>query len=172
MRVEENKVVTLDFKVYDKDSNELLEDTKELGPFFYIHGIGAFIPKIEEAVEGKKQGETVCVELTPDEGYGNYDPELIEEMNREDFSEFDDIYEGLEFIADMDDDTEQTYTIKEIIDDKVIIDGNHPFSGKNLKFEIVISNIRDAQDEELEDGVPHFHGFDSDTDLLNLTDEE
>ena len=36
MKITENAVVTLEFKVYDNDTNELLEDTKEVGPFFYI----------------------------------------------------------------------------------------------------------------------------------------
>ncbi len=159
MRIEENKVVTLDFKVYDVDTKELLEDTAELGPFFYIHGIGAFIPKIEEVLEGKEKGYVGTLELTPEEGYGEYDPELLDEMSRADFVEFDDIYEGMEFIADMDDDTEQNYVIKEIEDDKVMVDGNHPFSGKNLRFELNVTDVRDATDVELEHGHVHFHGF-------------
>ena len=70
--------------------------------------------------------------ISPEEGYGEYDEELIEEMNKEDFVEFDDIYEGMEFIADMDDGTEQQYVITSIEDEVVTADGNHPFAGKNL----------------------------------------
>ncbi|MGL6064349.1 MAG: FKBP-type peptidyl-prolyl cis-trans isomerase [Fusobacteriaceae bacterium] len=159
MRIEENKVVTLDFKVYDVETKEILEDTAELGPFFYIHGIGAFIPKIEEELEGKEKGYLGTLELSPEEGYGEYDPELLDEMSKADFVEFDDIYEGMEFMADMDDDSEQNYVIKEIEDDKVIVDGNHPFSGKNLRFELTVTDVRDATDAELEHGHAHFHGF-------------
>ncbi|MGL4688088.1 MAG: FKBP-type peptidyl-prolyl cis-trans isomerase [Fusobacteriaceae bacterium] len=160
MRIEENKVVTLDFKVYDVETKEILEDTAELGPFFYIHGIGSFIPKIEEELEGKEKGYIGTLELSPEEGYGEYDPELLDEMSRADFVEFDDIYEGMEFMADMDDDSEQSYIIKEIDDDKVIVDGNHPFSGKNLRFELNVTDVRDATDVELQHGHAHFHGFD------------
>lgn len=159
MKVEENKVITLDFKVYDNDTKELLEDTSELGPFFYIHGIGAFIPKIEEALEGKAKGFSTTVLLTPEEGYGEYDEELTDEMSKSEFVEFDDIYEGMEFIADMDDGSEQNYVITEIDDELVKIDGNHPFSGRNLKFELTVSDIREATDEELESGEPRFPGF-------------
>lgn len=160
MRVEENKVVTLDFTVYDNDTNEVLESTSDLGPFFYIHGIGAFIPKIEEALEGKDKGFQTTLTLAPEEGYGDYDAELVDEMQKSDFEEeFDDIYEGMEFIADMDDGSEVNYVVKEIDEDKVIVDGNHPFAGKNLRFEVTVTDVRDASEEELEHGHPHFHGF-------------
>lgn len=160
MRIEENKVVTLEFNVYDNDTNEILEATSELGPFFYIHGIEAFIPKIEESLEGKDKGFQTIVHLTPEEGYGEFDAELIDEMDRADFEEeFDDIYEGMEFIADMDDGSELNYIVKEIDDDKIIVDGNHPFAGKNLRFEVTVTDVREATDEELEHGHPHFHGF-------------
>lgn len=160
MRIEENKVVTLDFTVYDNDTNEVLESTSDLGPFFYIHGIGAFIPKIEEALEGKDKGFQTTLTLSPEEGYGDYDAELVDEMQKSDFEEeFDDIYEGMEFIADMDDGSEVNYVVKEIDEDKVIVDGNHPFAGKNLRFEVTVTDVRDASEEELEHGHPHFHGF-------------
>jgi FKBP-type peptidyl-prolyl cis-trans isomerase SlyD len=159
MRIEENKVVTLEFKVYDNDTNELLEDTKEVAPFFYIQGIGAFIPKVEEELEGKEAGYKATITLTPEEGYGEYDDDLIVEMDKAEFSDFDDIYEGLDFIADMDDGSEQSFVIKSIEDDVVVADGNHPFAGRNLRFELEVTEVREATDEELEHGHPHFHGF-------------
>lgn len=160
MRVDENKVVTLEFTVYDNDTNKKLEATADLGPFFYIHGIGAFIPKIEDALEGREKGYTTTLTLTPEEGYGDYDEDLIDEMLVSDFDEeFDEIKEGMEFIADMDDGSEVTYVIKKIDGDKVIVDGNHPFAGKTLRFEVKVDGIREASDEELEHGHPHFNGF-------------
>ena len=159
MKIAENAVVTLEFKVYDNDTNELLEDTKEVGPFFYIHGIGAFVPKIEEGLEGQERGFKTVMTLSPEEGYGEYDEELIEEMNKADFEEFDDIYEGMEFIADMDDGSEQQYVITSIEDDIVTADGNHPFSGRNLRFEVEVTGVREASEVELEHGHPHFEGF-------------
>ena len=95
MKVVKGNVITLEFKVYDNDTNELLEDTKDVGPFFYIHGEGQFVPKVEEILEGKEKGFSTTIMISPEEGYGEYDEELIEEMNKEDFVEFDDIYEGM-----------------------------------------------------------------------------
>lgn len=159
MRIEENKVVTLEFKVYDNDTNELLEDTKEVHPFFYVHGIGTYVPKIEDELEGKDVGYKTTVTLTPDEGWGDRDEDLVSEMDKADFSEFEDIYVGLEFIADMDDGSEQPFVITDIEDDTVVVDGNHPFAGRNLRLEIEVTGVREATEEELEHGHPHFHGF-------------
>ena len=44
MKIEKERVVTLDFVVYDNDTNEVLEDTNDVSPFFYIHGTGQFLP--------------------------------------------------------------------------------------------------------------------------------
>ena len=159
MKVLKDNVITLEFKVYDNDTNELLEDTKEVGPFFYIHGEGQFVPKVEEILEGKEKGFSTTIMISSEEEYGEYDEELIEEMKKEDFVEFDDIYEGMEFIADMDDGTEQQYVITSIEDDIVTADGNHPFAGKNLRFEVQVTGIRKATEEELEHGHVHFQGF-------------
>lgn len=159
MKIAESNVVTLEFKVYDNDTNELLEDTKEVEPFFYIHGLGNFVPKIEETLEGQEKGFKTVMTLTPEEGYGDYDEELVEKMDKADFEEFEDIYEGLEFIADMDDGTEQQYVITAIEDDVVTADGNHPFAGKNIRFEVEVTGVREATEKELEHGHPHFEGF-------------
>ncbi len=162
MKVSKDKVITLEFKVYDSKTNELLEDTKDVGPFFYIHGEGQFVPKVEETLEGKEKGFSTTIILSPEEGYGDYDEDLIEKMDKKDFVEFDDIYEGMEFIADMDDGSEQQYVITSIDDDVVTADGNHPFAGKTLRFEVEVAGVREATPEELEHGHVHFHGFDDD----------
>ena len=119
MKIGENKVVTLEYKVYDADTKELLEDTTELGPYFYIQGMGQFLPKIEAALDGKSKGHKLKIEIPMDEAYGDYDEELVE----------------------------------------VYTDSNHPFSGRNLLFEVEVADVREATDEELDHGHVHFHGF-------------
>ena len=157
--ISEGKVVTVEFKVYDNDTNELLEDTKEVGPFFYIQGMGAFVPKIEEVLTGQKAGYKDTVSLTVEEGYGERDEELVVEMDRKDFVEFEDIYVGLDFIADLEDGSEQSFVITKVEDDVVTADGNHPFAGRNVRFELEVLGVREATDKELEFGEPLFEGF-------------
>ncbi len=157
--VSDGKVITVEFKVYDHNTGELLEDTKEIAPFFYIQGMEEFIPKIEKALEGNKVGFATTVVVPMEEGYGEHDEELVMEMDRAEFADFEDIYVGLDFIADLEDGEEQSFVITEIEDDTVVADGNHPFAGKDVKFEIEVIGIREATDKELEFGEPLFEGF-------------
>ena len=79
MKIAENSVVTLEYKVYDAETKELLEDTADLGPYFYIQGMGQFLPKVEAALDGKTKGYKTSIEIPMDEAYGPYDEELAED---------------------------------------------------------------------------------------------
>lgn len=160
MKIGENKVVTLEYKVYDAATKELLEDTQELGPYFYIQGFGQFLPKIEAALDGKIKGYKTSIEVAMNEAYGNYDEDLVEELTRKDFEEFDDIYEGMEFVVELEDGSEMISVITEIDGDKIYTDSNHPFCGRDLLFEVEVKDVREASAEELDHGHVHFHGFD------------
>ena len=107
----------------------------------------------------KKQVTKTKVTLTAEEGYGEYDEDLVMEMDKADFAEFEDIYEGLDFIADLDDGSEQSFVITKIEDDVVTADGNHPFAGKDVRFEIEVTGVREATEKELEKGEALFQGF-------------
>ena len=121
--------------------------------------MGQFLPKIEAALDGKSKRHKLKIEIPMDEAYEDYDEELVEELTKADFADFDDIYEGMEFVVELEDGTEMIAVITEIDGDKVYTDSNHPFSGKNLLFKVKIANVKKATDEELDHGHVHFHGF-------------
>ena len=120
MKIGENKVVALDYKVYDADTKELLEDTAELGPYYYIQGMGLFLPKIEAALDSRSKGYKTTIEIPMEEAYGDYDEELVEELTKADFADFEDIYEGMEFVVELEDGSEMVAVITEIDGDKVL----------------------------------------------------
>lgn len=162
MKITENSVVTLDVQVYDSDTKELLEDTNDIGPFQYIQGTGAYVPAIELALDGKSKGYKTSINLTPEQAYGEYNEDDTEVLSREDFSEFDDIYEGMEFVVETEEGYELDAKILTIDGDEITVDYNHPFASKNLTFEIEVLGVREASPTELEHGHVHFHGFDED----------
>ena len=83
MKIGENKVVALDYKVYDADTKELLEDTAELGPYYYIQRYGDYsYQKIEAALDSKSKGYKTTIEIPMEEAYGDYDEELVEELTK------------------------------------------------------------------------------------------
>ena len=153
MKIEKNKVVLLDFELRDSDGI-LLENSETDGNLPYIHGIGNFLPVLEDALEGKKIGDELEINVSPENGYGEYDQEHVFYISKDNFDDFDTVSVGMEFHLETDDGP-LLCTVKEIEDNKVLIDANHPYAGKKLKFKLKILNIRDATKEELEHGHVH-----------------
>ncbi len=153
MKIEKNKVVLLDFELTDGDGI-VLENTDTSGELPYIHGLGNLLPVLEKSLEGKEVGQDIEVTVSKEDGYGEYDEENVFYISKDNFDQFDDIYEGLEFNAQTDDGP-LLCTIKSIEDDQVLIDANHPYAGKTLNFKFRVLSIRDATEEELEHGHVH-----------------
>ena len=156
-QVERNSVVPLDYRVTDPDG-ELVDAGQE--PLVYLHGgYDDIFPKIEEALHGKKVGESVVVKMQPDDAFGEYDAELIQMESRKGFPK--ELEVGMQFEGvpeGGDDDDILIYRVTEIADDKVVLDGNHPLAGMALVFTCTVTSIRPASAEEIEHGHVHEDG--------------
>jgi FKBP-type peptidyl-prolyl cis-trans isomerase SlyD len=154
MQVARNTIVTLDYNVTDPDG-DLVDAGKE--PLIYLHGgYDDIFPTIEEALQGKKVGETVVVKMQPDEAFGEYDADLIEIEPRKDFPR--ELQIGMQFEGlpeGTDDDEALIYRVTEITDDKVVLDGNHPLAGMALVFTCTVTAVRPASAEEIAHGHSH-----------------
>lgn len=154
MQIAANTVVTLSYKLFSA-SGELIEETS--APISYLHGghHGIF-PGIEEALAGKKVGETCSVLLEPDDAFGEYDAELVRVETPDRFP--DDVKVGMQFEESVDDDdgAMRIFTVTDIAGGKVVVDGNHPLAGQRLRFDCRVLDVRQATPDELEHG--HVHG--------------
>lgn len=154
MQVLKDTVVTLDYSVADPEGN-VVDPGRE--PLVYLHGgHDDIFPKIEEALHGKRVGDTVQVKLQPDEAFGEYDPDLVQVEDRSKFPETLEVgmqFEGSEETGDEDDFV--IYRVTEIADDSVVLDGNHPLSGTALMFTCTVTAVRPASEEELAHGHVH-----------------
>jgi FKBP-type peptidyl-prolyl cis-trans isomerase SlyD len=161
MKVQKNTIVSLKYRLTDTEGH-LIEESA--GPMIYLHGgyEGTF-PKIEEAVDGHDIGYETTIQLEPNDAFGDYDPELLKIEARSRFPEPLEVgmqFEGLldtteatEAEAD-DDEDPLIYTVTDLAEDKVVLDGNHPLAGIALNFWLQISDVREATEEELEEGHP------------------
>ena len=160
-QVVKNSVVTLDYNVTDPDG-VLVDAGQE--PLVYLHGgYDDIFPLIEEAVHGKKIGESVVVKMQPDDAFGEYDAELVQIESRKDFPKELEVgmqFEGLPEGAS--DDDLLIYRVTEIADDKVVLDGNHPLAGMALIFTCTVTGVRPASEEEIAHG--HIHDAHGDCD--------
>lgn len=153
MQIGKDTVVSLHYQLYDTEG-ELIEKTD--APVEYLHGgYGGMFPAVEKALEGKDVGETCKVRLAPDDGFGDYDAELVHVEPREKFPS--NVEVGMQFEGAGDSSNETVvYTVTEIAEGKVVVDGNHPLAGQTLHFECTVEDVRAASEEEISHG--HVHG--------------
>jgi len=125
-------------------------------PLVYLHGgYDGIFPMLEEALHGKKVGDTLQVKLQPDDAFGEYDEELIMVEDAKLFPDNIEIGMSFERVSD-DGEEDQVYRITEIAEGKVVVDGNHPLAGVALMFDITVAEVRPATAEEITHG--HVHG--------------
>jgi len=153
MLIAKDMVVSLHYELTDSSGN-LIEKTDE--PISYLHGgYDGIFPKVEEALHEQAVGYSCTVSMEPEHTFGEYDSELIRMEPRNAFP--DDVEIGMRFEgAAEDSDDYLIYTVTDIADDKIVVDGNHPLAGMKLNFACTVTDIRPATAEEIEH--QHVHG--------------
>lgn len=155
MRIAKDTVVSLQYILTDA-AGELLEKTEQ--PVNYLHGgYDGIFPMVEERLQGKDVGEHCVVEMTADDAFGEYDHDLVRVEPRSLFPS--NVEVGMQFEGGSegaDDDDYMLYTVVEVTDQDVTVDGNHPLAGKALKFDCTVTAVRAATAEEINHG--HVHG--------------
>ena len=155
MTIKENSAVSFHYTLTD-DDGQTLDSSAGKDPLAYLHGAGNIIPGLESALEGKAVGDAMVVAVTAAEGYGEVQQELIQEVPRDAFQGVDSIEVGMQFEAQTGQGGNVPVTVTAVTDEVVTVDGNHPLAGKNLNFDVSIEDVREATEEELEQG--HING--------------
>ena len=135
----------------------------------YLHGgyEGTF-PKIESLLDGQDVGYETTIQLEPNEAFGEYDPELLKIEPRTRFPEPLEVGMQFEGVPDAgaedesdqlsaatdDEDEPLIYTVTDVADNQVVLDGNHPLAGMALRFWVQVEDVRAATDEEIENRHP------------------
>jgi FKBP-type peptidyl-prolyl cis-trans isomerase SlyD len=153
MKIAKDTVVSIDYELFDT-SGKLIEKTE--APIEYLHGgYRGIFPLVERALDGKLAGESVRVRLEPDDAFGDYDEELLHVEKRDAFPA--NVEVGMRFEGSAQDSEEvMVYTVTDVADDKVVVDGNHPLAGQALDFSCKVNSVRVATEEETTHG--HVHG--------------
>ncbi|MGQ5523588.1 FKBP-type peptidyl-prolyl cis-trans isomerase [Chitinimonas sp. PSY-7] len=155
MEIAKNSVVALQYEMFDAEGTSL-DKTQPDEPMVYLHGgYDGIFPVVEEALHGKKVGEKIDVTMEPDDAFGEYDAELVRIESQDVFPA--ELEVGMMFEADDPESGDvMLFTVTEIADGKVVVDGNHPLAGKRIRFVATIAEVRAASKEELDHG--HVHG--------------
>lgn len=155
MKIGKDTAVTLTYQLTTL-SGELLEEATLESPAVYLHGgYDGIFPKVEESLEGKITGDELDVVLEPNDAFGEYDAELVRVEPAHLFPQEVQIGMQLEGASE-DGENVMLYTVTDVAEGQVVVDGNHPLSGQSLRLQCRVQDIRAALPEEVEHG--HVHG--------------
>ena len=154
MQIAQNSVVAFHYTLTN-DAGEVLDSSEGRQPLTYLHGAGNIIPGLERQLEGRAAGDKLNVAVSPEEGYGEVQPQLVQEVPRDAFQGVDNVEPGMQFQADTQGGPLMV-TVTKVDNDTVTVDGNHPLAGQKLNFDVEIATVRAASEEEVQHG--HVHG--------------
>ncbi|MCM5678303.1 peptidylprolyl isomerase [Schlegelella sp. S2-27] len=144
-------VVSLTWRLEDT-LGHLIDELTEPVEFFF--GGDDLLGKVEEAIEGQQTGFETRLQLEPEQAFGDYNPDLVFFEERGIFPEH--VEPGMQFDGLPEGSTTQgmpndlIYTITEVYDSHVVLDGNHPLAGIALRLSLKVRDVREASGEEIE----------------------
>ena len=155
MKVENNKMVAVDYTL--TVDGQVADQSRPGQPMEFIFGTGALLPKFEAAIAGLEPGEKVSFTLTPDEGYGHTIADAIIDLPKSTFMvdgklAEDILFAGSRIPMSNAEGQHMIGVVKEITDDTVKMDFNHPMADKTLNFDVEVISVRDLTPEDLAGG--------------------
>ena len=154
MKIANNCVVSFHYTLTDEDG-QTLDSSDGREPLAYLHGHNGIIPGLENELTGKGQGDSLQVVVQPQDGYGEFNPQLLQQVPREAFQGVESIEPGMQFQAQGEGGQAQMVVVREVTDEAVLVDGNHPLAGQVLNFDVTIESVREASEEEIAHGHAH-----------------
>jgi FKBP-type peptidyl-prolyl cis-trans isomerase SlyD len=151
-------IVEIEYELFDADG-ELVENSKEGGPMVYLHGNEEIPEGLEKELEGRQKGDKLHVALPPGEAYGEYNPDGLVSVPREQFPPDAEIVPGDWIdvtLADAEGKEPQDaesieMKVIEISPESIVLDANHPLAGQACSFDLTILSVRKASAEEIEE---------------------
>lgn len=155
--IESNARVVLDYTLRDVDDDVIDASDAENGePIVYVHGYGMLVPGLERALAGLAVGDEKDVIVSPEEGFGERDEELVLEIDRSEMPRPESVEVGDELIAESPDGEEAVMRVVDVTPEAVVLDGNHPLAGETLRYSVVIRDVRPATEAEIEEAASAF----------------
>lgn len=156
MTISDDKVVSLVYRL--EVDGEIKDQCTKEKPLEFIFGMGYLLPKFEENIKGKTEGDSYEFTLSPEDGYGVYEKEAVIDLPKSIFEVDGKIQEDLLTIGNVVPMMNQAGQVipgkvLEVNEDSVKMDFNHEMAGKTLHFTGEIISIREATEKELTDGL-------------------
>lgn len=146
MEISDGRVASFNYTLTD-ETGEVIDTSEGRGPLSYMHGGGQIVPGLEDELSGKSAGDAFKVAVAPERGYGQHDDALIQTLPRNVFQGVDDVLPGMQFQANGPQ-GQSLVTVAKVDAENVTVDANHPLAGKTLHFDVAVTDVRDATEQE------------------------
>ena len=151
MSIEQDQIVAIKYTA--SVNSEVIDNNMENdAPLFFMFGRGQMMPGLESRITDMNIGDSSNLEIPADEAYGPHNPEAIQTVPKEHLAHLE-LHEGLVLQGQGEHGEPVMVMVKEILDDSVVMDHNHPLAGQDVNFSITIEDIRDPSEEELKNGL-------------------
>ena len=155
MKVADNTVVTVSYIMTD-DEDKVVGRSDAKNPVVALIGKHFLLPGLEQGLYGHEKGDEFVLKVAAKDAFGEYNPDMVQTIDRSMFGDFP-VAAGYVFEADTVGGP-RIVVVKEVTDDKVVVDANHPLAGKNINFFVTVDDVREATEEELAHGHAHPNG--------------
>ena len=154
MIIEDKKVVSFHYELTNQEG-EQLESSRDKEPMTYLHGANNIIPGLEKAMVGKSAGDKFQITVEPAEAYGERKEANIQRISAKHFKNLRKLAPG-QVVGLQTKQGPVQVTVVKVGRFNVDVDANHPLAGQALTFDVEVTGVRDASEEETAHG--HVHG--------------
>lgn len=156
MKIAQNAVVEFSYDL--EVDGQIVDKTTKEKPLDYIHGTGGLLPKLEAHIEGMEPGDKFEITLSPSDGYGEVNPDMIIDLPKSAFEVNGEVREDLLVPGNTIPMLNSMGgvipgVVLEVSEDSVKMDLNHQMAGKTLHFTGKILTVREATEKELTEGL-------------------
>lgn len=149
MEITDGRVATIHYTLTN-DDGDVVDKSAPNAPLSYLHGAGNIVPGLEKALSGKQVGDSLKAEVPPEQGYGPRHDSMVQQVPRTAFPDVE-VKPGMQFEARTEGGP-MLVTVTGMDDENVTVDGNHPLAGKILNFAVEVADVRDATEQEANNG--------------------
>lgn len=136
--------VTLHFAIKLEDGS-VVDSTFDNEPATFSFGDGSLLPGFEDALQGMEAGDENSFIISPEQGFGQRNPNNVQRFKRDDFAADMELEEGLMISFADAQKAELPGVISKLQDELVEVDFNHPLAGKNVVFDVKIIAVGRCQ---------------------------
>ncbi len=151
MAITQDQIVAIKYSA--SAQNEVIDNNMEENePLFFMYGRGQMMPGLESRIAEMNIGDSSDMEIPSAEAYGAYDPEAVQTVPKEHLDHLD-LHEGLVLQGQGENGEPVMVVVKDVGEEMVTMDHNHPMAGQDISFSVTIEDIRDPSEEELTMGI-------------------